>query len=741
VTACALQEKELDVLRMRADGATNAASVTTKPIALRKQLSKKLSSWVLPSHYKPRERLTTSAEAEVCGSFEMYVKLAEEGSMDTMAMIRGSVIGNDSVVWTPYGKKRLVYADYTASGRMLGFIEDYFRDVVFPLYANTHTEASATGFQTTLFREEARAIVANAVNAPVEEYATLFVGTGCTGAIDKLGRVLGLQIPPWAKPFLDQLPEADRPVIFHGPFEHHTNELWWRESIATVVAIEEDEAGRPDMAMLQRELERYADRKTKIGSFSAGSNVTGICANTTALAEMLHAFGALAFFDFAGTGAYVDINMNPPPTTLGADASMDAIFLSPHKFIGGPGSSGLLVARRSLFTNDVPTCPGGGTVSYVAPDGRDYEEAIEAREDGGTPAILQAIRCGLAFKVKEMVGSSAIEHREQALGKTALQAWAAHPSILLMGSDRTGFFEYENRVSIISFNVLAPEKFPKTPATMKFLACFGGRFILHPHFLISVLNDVYGIQGRSGCSCTGPYGHRLFKLADPSNPLSAAIRKLAIENGEHAAKPGWARVNFNYFIDDAEAKFIRDAVLQIASDAWRLLPLYQMSPQSGQFVHRTFDRFDALRSLAELQFDDDACRYRIPCQEVAPPDYGKVLSDAKIIYENATQAILTSEGLTAEDDYSSPPSDALRASEWWCSPSLAAAQLRQAVPIGVEAEPRRRLSLAENIMLTRHHSVESARDENPTHEGRVLSRHSMTQFQKSEIAKIMRPRG
>ena len=354
----------------------------------------------------------------------------------------------------------------------------------------------------------------------------------CTGAIDKLGRVLGLQYPQWAKPLLEQIPEEQRPVVFHGPFEHHTNELWWRESIATVVAIDEDAAGRPDLAMLECELKKYEHRQTKIGSFSAGSNVTGICSDTTALTELLHAHGALAFFDFAGTGAYVKIDMNPSPSTQGADASMDAIFLSPHKFIGGPGSSGLLIARRSLFKNEVPTCPGGGTVLYVSTEVQDYEEAIEAREDGGTPGILQAIKCGLAFKVKDYVGCDAIEQREQALGKVAIEAWSEHPSIHLMGSDRTGFFEYDKRVSIISFMISVPESFPKTSASKRFMRFSGGQLMLHPHFVIAVLNDMYGIQGRSGCSCTGPYFHRLFGWDNLTNPESMALRNLALENGE-----------------------------------------------------------------------------------------------------------------------------------------------------------------------------------------------------------------
>ena len=557
------------------------------------------------------------------------------------------------------------------------------------------------------------------------------------------------------------------------------------------MAIAEDATGRPDLAMLERKLIEYAERPTKIGSFSAGSNVTGICTDVSAVAELLHAHGALAFFDFAGTGAYVAIDMSPPPRASGADASMDAIFLSPHKFIGGPGSSGLLVARRSLFSRaSAPTCPGGGTVSYVWPHGHDYEEAIEAREDGGTPPILQAIRCGLAFKVKEMVGCSAIEQREQALGRAALEAWSAHPALLLMGSDRTAYFDYEKRVSIISFNILLPESFPRTEATRSYAARFGGRPMLHPHFVIQLLNDVYGIQGRSGCSCTGPYGHRLFGMADAPggstiNPLSAALRSVVLGNGENAAKlgashtsltnffsltpshavpqSGWARVNFNYFIDDAEAKFVRDAVLQIATDGWRLLPLYQIDPRSGQFVHRSFKRLDTLRSLAELQFDDDrACRYRVPCQDVTPLAHQQVLADAAAIYENAAEAVLfgTSEGaFGAEVDYSPPASAELLECEWWCTPSAAAAQLRalgrdKGSPCsricGQNAQQAARLVRSGRTSGTcldtadvpeEQHVSRSSQPSDSLSEFSAERAKSLEEFEESEMAKIMRPRG
>lgn len=389
-------------------------------------------------------------------------------------------------------------------------------------------------------------------------------------------------------------------------------------------------------------------------------------------------------------------------------------------------------------------------MSYVTPDGQDYEEAIEAREDGGTPAILQAIRCGLAFKVKEMVGCSAIEQRERALGKAALEAWSAHPSMLLMGSDRTAYFDHEKRVSIISFNILVPESFPKTQATRSYMARFGGRLILHPHYIIQLLNDVYGIQGRSGCSCAGPYGHRLFGLADAGNPEAKTLRKVALASGENAAKLGWARVNFNYFVDDAEAKFVRDAVLQIATDGWRLLPIYQMNPRSGQFVHRSFERLDTLRSLAELQFDDNACRYRVPCQDVTPLDHKQVLADAAAIYESATEAVLfevSERAFGAEGDYAPPASAALLECEWWCTPSVAASQLRaRARENGSSCSRVIKQSAQQAATLVRNGRCKSgtcldiaiAPKQGP---GLLERTKSLNAMQESEMAKIMRPRG
>ena len=342
-----------------------------------------------------------------------------------ISYIRDSVIGKDDAVDGPFGPRRVTYADYTASGRSLQFIEDYIRDAVLPLYANTHTESSGTGLQTTHFREEAREIIRQCVGAD-ERHAVLFCGSGSTGAVNKLVDVLGLRLPSNLEDkysLTDQIPHGSRPVIFIGPFEHHSNELPWRESIGDVVAISEDEDGHIDLDELEKALERYADRPLKIGSFSAASNVTGITTDTSAVSSLLHRHDALSFWDFAAAAPYISIEMGP--SGEGDLSYLDAIFISPHKMIGGPGTPGVLVARRELFSNRVPTVPGGGTVAYVNPDDHVYLDDIEQREEGGTPAIVESIRAGLVFQLKEAVGVEAIRRQEESFIRRAIASWGA----------------------------------------------------------------------------------------------------------------------------------------------------------------------------------------------------------------------------------------------------------------------------------------------------------------------------
>ncbi|MCJ7724943.1 MAG: aminotransferase class V-fold PLP-dependent enzyme, partial [Acidimicrobiia bacterium] len=350
-------------------------------------------------------------------------------------LIRASVIGEDEIVDGPFGPRRVTYADYTASGRSLSFIEDYLRDAVLPLYANTPTESSGTGLQTTRFREEARRIIATCVGATAE-HAVLFCGSGTTGAIDHLVRVLGLRVPAELDHrygLTDRIPPGERPVVFIGPYEHHSNELPWRESIADVVTIPEDADGHIDLAHLADALASFADRRLKIGSFSAASNVTGIITDTAAVSSLLHSHGALSFYDFAAAAPYIGIEMGrvDPADPL---SYKDAVFISPHKLIGGPGTPGVLVARRELFSNEVPTMPGGGTVAYVNPYEHRYLANIEQREEGGTPAIVESIRAGLVFQLKEAVGTDAIRELEESFIRRAIASWSADPNIEILGN-------------------------------------------------------------------------------------------------------------------------------------------------------------------------------------------------------------------------------------------------------------------------------------------------------------------
>jgi len=488
--------------------------------------------------------------------------------------LREQTVGADAAFATPFGERTMVYCDYTASGRCLHFVENYLLYLQ-RNYANTHTEDDVTGRNMTHLLHEAERKIKACVNAG-DEGRVIAVGTGATGAIDKAQQILGLACPPATRRRLDEELEAcfglerfthyaewrrrHSPVVFVGPYEHHSNEISWRQTGATVVEVELAADGGIDLAHLERLLRapEYRDRP-RIGSFSAASNVTGMLSPVRDIARLLHGHDALACFDYAACAPYVQIDMNPPDAD--GDASIDALFISPHKFLGGPGSSGVLVFNRRIYPADLPpTVAAGGTVDYVGPEDQDFIRDIEEREKAGTPGVMQTIKAALAFEIKDAIGTERIAARESELLERAMAAWRNEAGIEILGNP-----DPARRIGIVSFN-LRDER---------------GRY-LHPKFATALLNDLFGIQSRAGCSCAGPYGHRLLGI---DAPKSEAYRR-CIGDGWGGLKPGWCRVGFHYTMDDAEADFVIDAVVFVARHGRLFLPLYEFDPASGAWRHR-----------------------------------------------------------------------------------------------------------------------------------------------------------
>ena len=366
-------------------------------------------------------------------------------------------------------------------------------------------------------------------------------------------------------------------MVFVGPYEHHSNELPWRESFADVVVIREDPAGGVDLGHLEEELRRHDGRPMKVGSFSAASNVSGIVTDVDAVSTLLHRHGALACWDYASAGPYLPIDMNPPADANGERlAWKDAVFVSPHKFVGGPGTPGVLIAKRALFRNRVPTVPGGGTILFVSPTRQTYHPDPEIREEGGTPAIVESIRAGLVFALKEAVGADEIRQREERFARRALRSWSENPNIRIIGNTAA------ERLAILSFGIRH------------------GSGMLHGNFVTAVLNDLFGIQARSGCFCAGPYVHRTYPIDDVwSERMDAEVSR-----GHVGAKLSFTRLGFNYFTSETVFDYVLRAVHLVADQGWRLLPQYRFDPGSGLWSHV---RRPARRrvSLAAVSFGTD----------------------------------------------------------------------------------------------------------------------------------------
>ena len=444
--------------------------------------------------------------------------VVKENALD---WVRAGLIGEGVELPNSNGK-HLVYADYIASGRALKQVEDFIAENVLPFYANTHSDTSFCGIHTTALREEARATIARLAGAD-DECSVIFAGSGATAGLNRLVELLGVS---------DAIQRDERPVVFIGPYEHHSDILPWRESGAIVVNIPEAPEGGPDLAELEKALIAHKHRPLKIGAFSAASNVSGILTDTGSVTRLLKAHGALSVWDYAGAAPYVPISM-----TASGSALIDAIVLSPHKFPGGPGASGILIVRNNAVRLERPTWPGGGTVSFVSAWNHDYVDDLVGREEAGTPNIVGDIRAGLVFLVKEMIGQDFIKLRDEQLNQRALALWQRNPNLVLLGADKP------NRLPFFSFLVKDGK----------------GGFV-DPLLVARQLSDRYGIQSRGGCSCAGIYGHQLLAINhDHSNQLRTAI--LA---GDESQKPGWTRLNLSYLMSDTTADFIVKSVDELA---------------------------------------------------------------------------------------------------------------------------------------------------------------------------------
>ena len=503
------------------------------------------------------------------------------------AYLRQQIVGVDSTFSTPFGERLMVYCDYTASGRCLRFVESYLQSLQ-RIYANTHTEDDITGRSMSQLLHEAEEAIKKSVNAGPNG-RIIACGTGATGAIDKLQQIVGVALSPATRRNLDLLLDETetnskafrehlkrrQPVVFVGPYEHHSNEISWRQSLATTIEVRLDAGGNIDLAPLEQLLKdpQYQGR-LRIGSFSAASNVTGIRTDVHRIASLLHAHDAIACFDYAACAPYVSIDMNPEPEFAGDDPAIDAVFISPHKFLGGPGSSGVLLFNERIYHRDLPPCvSAGGTVDYVGMKDQDFIGRIEEREKAGTPGVLQTLKAGLVFEIKDRVGVDVIERREHELTQRILGRWGDDENIEILGNP-----DPSQRVGIISFNVRNSD----------------GTY-LHHKFVTALLNDLFGIQSRAGCSCAGPYGHRLLNIDEDT---SERYRR-AVQAGHCGMKPGWCRVGLHWVMDDAEADYVIEAVHFIAQYGQRFLELYDFDLGTGTWSHR-----QATGELRKFSLDD-----------------------------------------------------------------------------------------------------------------------------------------
>lgn len=487
--------------------------------------------------------------------------------------LRYETIGYGSFIEGPYGERLLTYADYTASGKCLRFLENYFLQLS-ETYGNTHTEDDYTGKHTTSLYNDAVRKIKKAVGAN-ENFSVIPIGTGATGAIEKLSKILGIyKSPEYCRKRVEYLNQpqfsnhekaiigqfdtrfqSTRPVVFISSYEHHSNELLWREGHAEVVKIGLDHKGLFDLHSLRKQVSNpiYKNR-LKLGSFSAASNVTGIKTPVYEVARIMHQHGGYVFFDFAASGPYVDINL-----TKDSELYIDGIYLSMHKFLGGPGSTGLLILNNKLYNrSNPPSTAGGGTVKFVTENYQEYWQEIDRRETAGTPGIVQLMRAAMALEVKKQIGIPTIEAIELQYITKAMAELKKIENIEVLGNH-----DPSKRLPILSFNIRYKQGY------------------LHYGFVSTLLNDLFGIQSRAGCACAGPYGILLMRI----NDKKLEKIKSAVHNGILAIKPGWVRINFHYTLDQATFNYIIEALAFIAQHGHAFLEDYTLNPSTGTWHH------------------------------------------------------------------------------------------------------------------------------------------------------------
>ncbi|MBC9797082.1 aminotransferase class V-fold PLP-dependent enzyme [Sinomicrobium weinanense] len=464
---------------------------------------------------------------------------------------RDNVVGIDQEFESPYGKQRIVYTDWTASGRLYRPIEEKLLQDFGPFVANTHTETTVSGTAMTLAYHEARHIIKEHVNGR-EDDILIMSGSGMTGVINKFQRILGLKVPENLRKHTD-IPDDMRPVVFLTHMEHHSNQTSWLETMAIVEVIPAGEDGLFCMENFEALLEKYQDRPLKIASVTACSNVTGLQTPYYDIARLVHRHGGVCFVDFACSAPYVSIDMHPEDE----EAYLDAIFFSPHKFLGGPGTSGVLLFNKKLYKNMIPDSPGGGTVTWTNPWGEHkYIENIEEREDGGTPGFLQAIKTALSIKLKEQMGVQHILDREHEILEQVFNFLSDVPNVKILAS------QHKNRLGVLSF------------------------FIddLHYNLGVKLLNDRFGIQTRGGCSCAGTYGHYLLHVdQETSNKL---VEEISL--GDLIKKPGWIRMSIHPTLSCEEIRYTCESIKALAENHREWGADYVYDKSKNEFLHKSY---------------------------------------------------------------------------------------------------------------------------------------------------------